>query len=86
MKVVFIPHALERMKERGIPEELVIEILNFPEKVSTGYFGRKIAQKKLNGKIVRVVYEEGGNEIVVITVYITSKLNKYGGRNNEDFI
>ncbi len=79
MKVLFIPHALERMRERGIPKDLVIETLNSPEKVTTGYFGRKIAQKRLNGRLIRVVYEEEENEVVVITVYITSKLNKYRG-------
>ena len=45
MKVTFIPHALDRMKKRGITEKMVLETLKDPEKVVEGYGGRKIAQK-----------------------------------------
>jgi len=27
MRVIFIPHALERMKKRGITEEMVLEMI-----------------------------------------------------------
>ncbi|HIH73204.1 MAG: Uncharacterized protein XD43_0977 [Thermococcales archaeon 44_46] len=86
MKIVFIPHALERMKERKISKELVIETITSPDEVYIGYFGRKVAQKRLNGKLIRVVYEESKDEVVVITVYITSKLTKYGVKNDENLL
>ncbi|WP_148882947.1 DUF4258 domain-containing protein [Thermococcus aciditolerans] len=80
MEIRFIPHALERLEERGIPRELVEEVLLNPEGVSEGYFGRKVAQKRLNGKLIRVIYEETSDGmVVVITAYITSKVRKYGG-------
>ncbi|NJE08907.1 DUF4258 domain-containing protein [Thermococcus sp. M39] len=75
--IVFIPHALERMKERGISKELVVEALANPDKVGEGYFGRKVAQKVIDGKLIRVIYEEHEDSIIVITVYITSKVDKY---------
>ena len=80
MDIQFIPHALERMKERGISKEMVKETILNPDSVSEGYSGRKVAQKRLNGKMIRVIYEEThGGVIVVITAYITSKLRKYEG-------
>ncbi len=77
--IVFIPHALERIKERGIPEGLVIEALTHPDEAVDGYFGRKVAQKAIDGKLIRVIYEEHGDKIIVITAYITSKVDKYLG-------
>ena len=80
MEIQFIPHALERIEERGIPRELVEEVISNPEGVSEGYFGRKVAQKRLNGKLIRVIYEERSEGVVVvITAYITSKVRKYEG-------
>ncbi|WP_324735203.1 DUF4258 domain-containing protein [Thermococcus sp. SY098] len=75
--ITFIPHALERMNEREISKELVIEALLNPDKVGEGYFGRKVAQKVIDGKLIRVIYEEHEDSIIVITVYITSKVDKY---------
>ncbi|NJE62116.1 DUF4258 domain-containing protein [Thermococcus sp. 21S7] len=80
MEIRFIPHALERIEERGIPGELVEEAILNPDSVLKGYSGRKVAQKRLNGKMIRVIYEEALNGVVVvITAYITSKVRKYGG-------
>ena len=77
--IVFISHALERIKERGISKDLVIEALTNPDKVEEGYFGRKVAQKVVDEKLIRVIYEEHEDEIIVITAYITSKVDKYLG-------
>jgi len=76
-RIVFIAHALERLRDRKISKELVIQTLNEPDSVDTGYLGRKISQKILNGKLIRVIYEETEDEILVITAYITSKVEKY---------
>ncbi len=78
MKVTFIPHALDRMKKRGITEKMVLETLKDPEKVVEGYGGRKIAQKMLDDKLLRVIYEEKEDKLEVITAYLTSKVDKYG--------
>ena len=78
MRVAFIPHALDRMKKRGITEKMVLETLKDPEKLEEGYKGRKIAQKMFNDKLLRLIYEEKENELEVITAYLTSKVDKYG--------
>ncbi len=33
----------------------------------------------INGKFIRVVYEEKEKDVLAITAYITSKIRKYGG-------
>lgn len=77
MKLIFIPHALDRMKKRGITEKMVLETLKDPEKVVEGYRDRKVAQKMFDDKLLRVIYEEKENGIEVITAYLTSKVDKY---------
>ena len=79
MAVKYIPHALERMNERGISRELVEEVLQSPDSINDGYLGRKVTQKRINGRLIRVVYETVDNDVVVITAYVTSKVKKYGG-------
>ncbi len=77
MKIKFIEHALERMKERGITEDEVINAISEPDYVGKGYGDREVAQKLINGKLLRVIYEKHGDEIIVITAYKTSKVEKY---------
>jgi uncharacterized DUF497 family protein len=75
-QINFIQHALDRLKERGISEELVREIIRDPQ--DTDHLdGRKIAQKLINGKLIRVIYDEEEDAIVVISAYKTSKVGKY---------
>jgi len=58
----------------GVSREKVEDVLLNPEKVETGYAGRKIAQGTLTSELVlRVVYEDLYQEILVITVYPGSR-------------
>lgn len=77
MKIKFIEHALERIKERGITKDEVIDAISEPDYVGKGYGGREVAQKLTDGKLLRVIYEKHGDEIIVITAYKTSKVEKY---------
>lgn len=78
MKIlVFVPHALERMNERGINKEEVIAALSYPDDIDLTDENRKIAQRFIEGSLLRVVYEEKEDTIIVVTVYLTSKYNKY---------
>jgi len=58
-----------------------LNTLNSPGQVLSGKKGRKIAQKKVNrgGEkgLLRVIFEEKVNAKVVVTVYWTSKIEKY---------
>jgi hypothetical protein len=38
---------------------------------------RRIAQKIINGKLIRVIYDDEVASVVVISAYVTSKLGKY---------
>lgn len=80
-KIEIIPIAKKKSKRRGIPEEWIIETINFSAQIVEGYEGRKVAHKKyvIEGKeyLLRVVYEEGEELNVVITAYLTSQIERY---------
>ncbi len=81
-RIRFAAYAEEQIRERGLSEEAVTRAIQEPEQVVEGErASRKIAQKRLReaGKeyLLRVVYEEDGEEITVGTAYRTSKVSKY---------
>ena len=80
-EVVFTSHAeekLSRLTSIGVTKEKVIDVVLNPEKVHQGYYGRKVAQSPLSERLVlRVVYEEKDNKLVVVTVYPGEK-ERYG--------
>ncbi len=69
----WIDHIKDQMVEREITIEMVKNALNNPDEVVTGKQKRVVYQKKIESKLLRVVTE--GNRL--ITVYFTSKINKY---------
>jgi len=76
-QIIFIQHALDRLKERGISKELVIKIIRNPDGVDPEIATRNIAYKLIEGKLIRIVYDEEEESIVVISAYSTSKVRKY---------
>jgi hypothetical protein len=76
-ELVFIQHALDRMKERNITEEMVIATLNYPDNIENLEENRKIAQRFIEGKLLRIIYEEDDEAISVVSAYRTSKVGKY---------
>ena len=74
-------HAKKQLKERDIPEDLVKKVLLQPGQVIDSYWDRKIAQDIVEYKgerfLIRAVYEETEKELKVITVYLTTKIEKY---------
>jgi hypothetical protein len=80
-KVEFTKYAELQIQERGIRHEDILNTLNSPGQVLSGKKGRKIAQKKVNrgGEkgLLRIIFEKKVNAKVVITVYWTSKIEKY---------
>jgi len=80
----FSEHAEERMDFRNIDKEIVIQIIYHPDQKipDCDNNNREICQsliKDNNGKfkLIRIVIEETKNEILVISVYLTSKIKKY---------
>jgi hypothetical protein len=76
-QLIFIPHSLDRMKERCISDEMVRAALSSPDNVDCTDEKRKIAQKFIEGKLLRIIFEEEGETIIVISAYCTSKISKY---------
>jgi hypothetical protein len=69
----FTAHGKHRAKERGITEESIMQSIREPSSLffdlsSAAY----VAFKKLNGQQLLVVYTSEGNEVKVITTFITS--------------
>ena len=63
-----------------VRKEDVIKTVKEPEKVEKGRKGRMIAQRTIDVEhVLRVVYEEKDNEIVVITFY-PARRERYEGQ------
>jgi hypothetical protein len=63
----------DQMTERGINPEMVNDTLLNPDEIVPGKENRRIYQKIIMGKLLRVITEENR----LITVYLTSKIKKY---------
>jgi hypothetical protein len=86
--IEIIPIARKKLERRGISEKWVEETISFPDQVVRGYGGRKVAQRKQVVKdreyLLRVVYEEKEVSNVVLTAYLTSRLDRYWEEKDED--
>ena len=67
MRITYVPHALEQMERRGISEE-VAAVLADPNEEGPANFGRLYAQSVIGHRRVRVVYNWGADEAVVVSV------------------
>ena len=81
MKYVFSKHALEQMKRREIPKEIVEAILTSPEQIIEQE-GKKIFQSVVSfdsegDYLIRIFVNDNIDPNVIITVYKTSKIKKY---------
>lgn len=81
MKPRFSQHALDEMVNRGISQEIVNQVLSAPEQVVPASNGNKAYQSQIifgrKTFLVRVVVDEGRQPPIVVTVYRTSKIDKY---------
>jgi Domain of unknown function (DUF4258) len=68
MRITYVPHALEQMERRGISEEEVAAVLADPNEEGPANFGRLYAQSVIGHRRVRVVYNWGADEAVVVSV------------------
>ena len=69
MKIKITKHAKERMKKYSISSKQTRNCVNNPDVIAEGKNGRKIAQKRINGYVLRVIYEIEANTYVVVTAY-----------------
>lgn len=76
MPIIITRHAAERMEKYGLDFAAVERCALYPDVIVAGNYGRKIANRRLNGYVLRVIYEEKGNDIVAVTVY-KAKVGRY---------
>ena len=80
MKIEYTPHADFNINERKLNKKLIESIIKNPDKVVESKYERKIAQKIVGDKLIRVVYRKESGKIVVITAY-PCKPERYGDKN-----
>ena len=84
-KILFLPHALSRMRERGISRTEIIDAIATPDKIENSkidsqrflikklYFNKKFQKEHL----LLIITENSQGSIEVITVIDTSKISKH---------
>lgn len=81
VNIIWTNHAEDRQKQwerrLGITKEDVEEILNNPEQIVPGDLDVLVAQTRRASGLVRVPFVESEGMKRVITVYWTSKVEKY---------
>ena len=81
MKIILLKHLAFQAEERGINIELVKSALSNPDQTVLNGKGLKVAHRKYldNGQeyLLRVIFKEEKETRIGITVYRTSKIDKY---------
>lgn len=72
MEIVYTEYAEDTIRDRAIPKQFIEDALLNPDSVVEGKKGRKIAQKKVGEKLLRIVFESNPNAFMVITAYYTA--------------
>ena len=68
-KILYLFHALDRIKKWSLTPEIVAETLLLPEEVVKGHRNRYIAHRRYDKHLVRAVYEYEEKMPVLVTVY-----------------
>ena len=81
MKIVWTKHAEERQREwerkLGISRQEVEDLLTQPEQIVSGDLGAFVSQSRRGNGLLRVPFMAAGDERKILTVYWTSKVEKY---------
>lgn len=70
-------HAREQMARRGITDADVMGVLRYPLQVIEVRSGRVVAQGMHAGQLLRAFVDVDRAPPLVVTVYLTSKIDKY---------
>lgn len=68
MRFMFLPHARAQMEERGITGEEARVTVEEPDWEGKGVHGQLVADRRSDGGAVRVIYNVGEEEYIVISV------------------
>ncbi len=75
-------HAIKQIGDRQISVELIEQVIDSPEQIIRQLDGSKVYQSKItrvNNKtyLIRVFINDALSPMIVISVYLTSKVRKY---------
>lgn len=70
-RIVYTAHAERKLRERRLSKSAVETTIRNPQTDMEAIFGRRIAQRTVGRKLLRVVYEKDGSVYIVITAYYT---------------
>jgi hypothetical protein len=81
MKIIWTFHAEQRQKEWnkkfGVTKEEVENLVKNPEQIILGHIDVLVAQGKMYNGLLRVPFKKVEKDRKVLTVYWTSKIEKY---------
>jgi len=85
MKFTFSKHALQECDRRGIPLDIAQSVLSNPQQIIPEKFSRQVYQSQIVFEkdrtfLLRIVVDTRVKPYMVITVYRTSKIDKYWRR------
>ena len=78
-----LPHALKNLVDRETEREHADRTLADPELIVPGQTGRKVFMRRYfdtnlqHEMLLRIILEETTEEVVVVTVYKTSQIDRY---------
>lgn len=83
-RVRISPHAAEQIRLRKLTLEQVVQVVTNPQQTTVAkhgrYFAESVFQKEGKSYVIRALVERLDEEwvvLLVLTVYLTSKLTKY---------
>jgi hypothetical protein len=83
--IIWTHHAEARQKEwerkKGVTRSQIEKVIIEPEQIVPGDMGVMVAQSRIWGGLIRVPFFEKENEIKILTLYWTSKFEKYWKEN-----
>ncbi len=79
VRFTFLPHALEDMEERNVSEEWVRATVEEPDFTGEGDYGRLVADRRFGRTVVRVIYNVGRGEYIIVAVMRRRRLGGGGG-------
>jgi hypothetical protein len=81
MEIIWTKHAKERLgrwsEKRNVTREEVEQVVEEPDQVVSGRGDALVAQSRRGPGLLRVPYVEEGEERILLTLYWTSKTDKY---------
>jgi hypothetical protein len=81
MKIIWTKHAEERQKEwekkRGVTRQEIENLLSNPDQIVPGDMTAFVAHSKRGKGLLRAPFEDTRNGRKILTVYWTSKVEKY---------